>query len=127
MTATPDQIDQQLPGGDRQYPGHAGAGAAGHFRHQSGEGCAVIERATIQARRAALSDNKARSELDCARLDDQIAALQHRRALLSRNIDAMAGGLQELDALLEETPATPTNGAHPPKTGPVSPLVPGWP
>jgi regulator of protease activity HflC (stomatin/prohibitin superfamily) len=49
----------------------------------------------IQARRAALAAQKAEAQ-------QQYEQLEQTLKLLDRNICAMAGGLQELDALLEE-------------------------
>lgn len=74
----------------------------------------------IRARRDALATQMNETK---AQYDQLEATLK----LLGRNLDAMQGGLKELDALLKETPGTPTNGTHQLKTGPVEPLVPGWP
>lgn len=50
--------------------------------------------AQIQARRDALAAQKAEAEA-------QYSQLEQALALLGRNIDAMHGGIQELDALLK--------------------------
>lgn len=50
---------------------------------------------TIRARRATLAAQKVQAE-------QQYAELERTLLLLQRNIDAMHGGLQELDALLAE-------------------------
>jgi regulator of protease activity HflC (stomatin/prohibitin superfamily) len=53
----------------------------------------------IQARRAALAAQKAEAQ-------QQYEQLEQTLKLLDRNICAMAGGLQELDALLEQEQQT---------------------
>jgi transposase len=54
-----------------------------------------IDRARIQARRDALA-----AQMESAK--QQYAELEQALNLLQRNIDAMHGGLQELDALLKD-------------------------
>jgi len=54
----------------------------------------------IQARRASLAEKMAEAQ-------QQYAELESTLALLQRNLDAMHGGLQELDALLAELREAP--------------------
>lgn len=57
-------------------------------------------REAIHARRAALAARLETAKTDDAMYDQEIARLHAEQALLHRNMDAMQGGLQELDALL---------------------------
>jgi hypothetical protein len=50
----------------------------------------------IRARRAALAAQMAEAQ-------QQYTAIEEQLRLLGRNLDAMHGGLQELDALIEQT------------------------
>lgn len=54
----------------------------------------------IRTRRAALEAQARRARLEYADLEEEIRQQQHDLALLQRNLDAMHGGLQELDELL---------------------------
>lgn len=54
----------------------------------------------IRARRDALDAQSQAARLQYADLEEAIRQQQQSLALLQRNLDAMHGGLQELDALL---------------------------
>lgn len=54
----------------------------------------------IRARRDALDAQSQAARLQYADLEEAIRQQQRDLALLQRNLDAMHGGLQELDALL---------------------------
>ena len=58
--------------------------------------------ARIRARRATLTAQADKAELEYARLEEQIKQQQQALALLGRNLDAAQGAMQELDSLLEE-------------------------
>lgn len=63
-------------------------------------------RGQIEARRAALAAQHKEARLQYAELEKAIEQQQQLLAQLQRNLDAMHGGLQELDALLEEKRGT---------------------
>lgn len=58
--------------------------------------------AYIRARRAALDTQSKGARLEYAELEETIKQQQRDLALLQRNLDAMHGAMQELEALLAE-------------------------
>lgn len=81
----------------------------------------MIDRATVQSRRAAL---QAQLDQARARYDQLEAAFAADLKERDRQLCAMAGGVQELDALLSEGPPAPderaTEDAPPPHDEPQS-------
>jgi septal ring factor EnvC (AmiA/AmiB activator) len=64
--------------------------------------------ARIRARRAALVAQFDSARLQYADMEEAIKEQQQSLALLQRSLDAMHGGLRELDALLTELEKEPT-------------------